>query len=61
MNLKNSGGSVLDGDDSEKAELLAQKESLEQQNAELDEIIQNFSQYIQTTVISLICFDCIVL
>lgn len=61
MNLKNSGGSVLDGDDSEKAELLAQKESLEQQNAELDEIIQNFSQYIQTTVMFLICLDCIVL
>ena len=61
MNLNNSGGSVLDGDDSEKAELLAQKERLEQQNAELDEIIQNFSQYIQTTVLVYICFDSIVL
>ena len=61
MNLKNSGGSVLDGDDSEKAELLAQKERLEQQNAELDEIIQNFSQYIQTTVLVYIYFDSIVL
>lgn len=45
-----SGGSVLEGTDDEKAELQAQKESLERQCAELDSIIQNFSHYIESTV-----------